>query len=73
MRLYVEALEICEQEECEPDFIRLEIDNNTMTEQEAVETIKAIMVKPYRIYRHKCYHDEDPRKPCEVELIEEVR
>ena len=72
MRTYVEALEVVSEEDVEPDFIRLEIGED-MTEEEAIQLIKGLMTPPYNIYRHLCFHDEEPKKPCSFELIEEVR
>lgn len=72
MRTYVEALEVVSEEGVEPDFIRLEIGED-MTEEEAIQLIKDLMTPPYNIYRHLCFHDEEPKKPCSLELIEEVR
>ena len=72
MRTYVEALEVVSEEDVEPDFIRLEIGED-MTEEEAIQLIKGLMTPPYNIYRHLCFHDEKPKKPCSFELIEEVR
>jgi len=28
--------------------------------------------KQYVIRRHYCYHDEEPNRPCRVEVIEEI-
>ena len=71
MKVYVEAIEITGSYE-EPDFIRLELDDD-LTEEQAIELIKSLMTSPYVIRKHYCYHDEDPKKPCMIELIEEVR
>jgi hypothetical protein len=30
------------------------------------------MAPPYVIQRHYCHHDEDPKKPCQVEVLEVV-
>ena len=74
MKLYIEAMEIIESEamEEEPDFIRLEIEDD-LTEEKAIELIKSLMTPPYIIRRHYCYHDEDPKKPCKTEILEEAR
>ena len=71
MRIYIEGIEIIDPDEGEPDFIRLELDKD-LTEEQAIELIKSLMTPPYLIRRHYCRHDEDPRKPCMIETIEEV-
>ena len=70
MKTYVEAVERTDAEEAEPDFIRIDLDD--LTEAEAVELVRELMTPPYIIQRHICFHDEDPRKPCRVEVLEVV-
>lgn len=53
-----------------------EFDVTDMTEEQRKDLINQIDTlmsgKKYRIMLHKCFHDEDPTKPCEIELIKEV-
>ena len=53
-----------------------EFDVTDMTEEQRKDLINQIdelmAGKKYRIMLHKCFHDEDPTKPCELELIKEV-
>ena len=57
--------------EGEPDFIRIDLED--MSEEEAIKLIKSLMVPPYIIRKHYCFHDEDPKESCKVEVVEEVR
>jgi len=72
MKIYIEALEITQNENIteEPDFIRIDLDD--MGENEAITLIKDLMTPLYIIQRHYCYHDEDPKKSCRIEVIEVV-
>jgi len=71
MRIYVEAIEITREGEAEePDFMRIDLDD--MGENEAIMLIKSLMTPPYLIQKHFCYHDEDPKKPCRIEVLEVV-
>ena len=72
MKIYLESVEVIDPDVGEPDFIRLELDDD-LTEEKAIELIKSLMTPPYIIRKHYCRHDEDPKKPCIIELIEEVR
>jgi len=72
LKIYVEGIEVVDPDAGEPDFIRLELDDD-LTEEQAIELIKSLMIPPYIIRKHYCHHDEDPKKPCAIELIEEVR
>ena len=53
-----------------------EFDVTDMTEEQRKDLINQIdelmAGKKYRIMLHKCFHDEDPTKPCELEVIKEV-
>ena len=70
MKTYVEAIGIAAGEGEEPDFIRIDLDD--MPEDEAISLIRSLMAPPYVIQRHYCHHDEDPKKPCEIEVLEVV-
>jgi len=70
MKTYVEAMGVAAREDEEPDFIRIDLDD--MPEDEAISLIKSLMAPPYIIQRHCCHHDEDSKKPCEIEVLEVV-
>ena len=74
MRLYYEAYEVLPEDSAEePDFVRIDVTD--LSESERLDALEAIREqfagKKYVIYLHKCYHDEDPKKPCEVVKIED--
>jgi len=70
MKTYIEAMGVAAGEGEEPDFIRIDLDD--MPEDEAISLVKSLMAPPYVIQRHCCHHDEDPKKPCEIEVLEVV-
>lgn len=74
MRLYLEATEIVQIETgVEPEFIRADITGLTAPEvADAQAQMEAVMAgRAYRIYRHRCHHDETAACP-DLELVKEV-
>jgi purine nucleoside phosphorylase len=52
--------------------IRYEITGFSDTEvQQSIDDIAQLLSSPYQIFRHRCFHDEDPHKPCELTLVRE--
>jgi len=75
MRKYLEAVEIPPPDAPEdyvPEFIRL--DATDRDESLVLRDLKEMLSpdKQYVIRRHYCYHDEEPNRPCRVEVIEEI-
>ena len=71
MRLYLEAMEIVEEEvEDEGDFVRIDITNWSESDiAKAIKLLKEMFAgKNYQIRLHECRHDEG--KPCSVKTIE---
>jgi len=49
--------------------VRYEVTNFSDTEvQQSIDDIAQLLSSPYQIFRHRCFHDEDPHKPCELTL-----
>ena len=69
MRIYCEAHEITDA--AEADFIRIPADENF---EEVMDDVLSLLnpKKKYRIYKHLCRHDEEPKKPCTLVLVKEV-
>ena len=73
MKLYMEALELAESEEL--DFIRIDLETFDGTAEECfleVEELISASADDYVIRIHKCYHPEQPKKPCEVRVVNSV-
>jgi hypothetical protein len=52
--------------------IRYEVTGFSNTEvQQSIDDIAQLLSSPYQIFRHRCFHDEDPHIPCELTLIRE--
>ena len=52
--------------------IRYEITGFSETEvQQSIDDITQLLSSPYQIFRHKCFHNEDPHIPCELVLVKE--
>jgi hypothetical protein len=52
--------------------VRYEVTGFSNTEvQQSIDDISQLLSSPYQIYRHRCFHDEDPHIPCELTLIRE--
>ena len=76
MRVYLEGYEqrLVESEMGEGlamvMVIRYEITGFDESEvQQSINDIEALLNSPYEVYEHTCYHDEDPHKPCELNLV----
>jgi hypothetical protein len=52
--------------------IRYEVTGfNNAEVQQSIDDIAQLLSSPYQIYRHRCFHDEDPHIPCELVLVKE--
>jgi hypothetical protein len=52
--------------------IRYEVTGFSETEvQQSIDDISQLLSSPYQIFRHRCFHDENPHIPCELTLIKE--
>lgn len=52
--------------------IRYEVTGFSDTEvQQSIDDITQLLSSPYQIFRHKCFHDENPHIPCELTLVRE--
>jgi hypothetical protein len=52
--------------------VRYEVTGFSNTEvQQSIDDIAQLLSSPYQIFRHRCFHDEDPHIPCELTLIRE--
>jgi hypothetical protein len=52
--------------------IRYEITGfNDAEVRQSIDDITQLLSSPYQIYRHRCFHDEDPHIPCELTLVKE--
>jgi purine nucleoside phosphorylase len=52
--------------------VRYEITGFSNTEvQQSIDDIAQLLSSPYQIFRHRCFHDENPHVPCELTLIRE--
>jgi len=74
MRIYVELFEVLPPEATgEADFIRIDVTSWDSGDVDVlINELKSYADKNYEHYvlqKHFCYHDEDPRKPCIVEVI----
>jgi len=74
MRIYIELYEVLPPESTgEADFIRIDV---TVWDPKDVDTLISELknyadsnYSNYVLQRHFCHHDEEPRKPCSVEII----
>jgi len=74
MRIYIELYEVPPPESTgEADFIRIDV---TVWDPRDVDTL----IREFKNYAdsnysgyvlqiHRCFHDEDPEKPCSIEII----
>jgi hypothetical protein len=52
--------------------VRYEVTGFSNTEvQQSIDDIAQLLSSPYQIFRHRCFHDEDPHIPCELTLVRE--
>jgi purine nucleoside phosphorylase len=40
--------------------------------QQSIDDLSQLLSPPYQIFRHRCFHDEEPHKPCELTLVREA-
>jgi len=74
MRIYIELYEVPSPESAaEADFVRIDV---TVWDPKDVDTLISKLknyadanYEHYVLQRHFCHHDEDPRKPCAIEVI----
>ena len=39
--------------------------------QQSIDDIAQLLSSPYQIFRHRCFHDENPHIPCSLTLVTE--
>jgi len=74
MRIYIELYEVLPPESAgEADFIRIDV---TVWDPKDVDTLISELrsyadanYEHYVLQIHRCFHDEDPEKPCNIEII----
>jgi len=74
MRIYIELLEVPPPESAaEADFIRIDVttwdSNDVDTLIEELKKYADASYEHYVLQKHFCFHDEDPEKPCSIEII----
>jgi len=74
MRIYIELYEVLPPESTgEADFVRIDV---TVWDPKDVDTLIGELrsyadsnYSSYVLQKHICFHDEEPKKPCSIEII----
>jgi hypothetical protein len=73
LKKYIEAQEIVSDLTVEPDFIRIEVDDDNIDYDSALKCVKELIDlsgSTFNIYYHECHHDENPVQPCKLTFLE---
>jgi len=74
VRAYIELFEVLPPEATgEADFVRIDVTGwDQGGVNELISELKSYADRNYEHYVlqiHRCFHDEDPEKPCSIEII----